>query len=100
MPRPAMPRPTMPRPMMPPPPPSVAGLLAAAVDGIGGTDRPGQDAMAEAVWHAIGTGEHLAVQAGTGTGKSLAYLVPRSRTPSAGAHRWSWRRPRSPFSAS
>jgi ATP-dependent DNA helicase DinG len=32
--------------------------------------------MAGAVWRAIGTGEHLAVQAGTGTGKSLAYLVP------------------------
>src|SRR5262249_12519290 len=32
--------------------------------------------MAEAVGRAIGTGEHLAVQAGTGTGKSLAYLVP------------------------
>jgi ATP-dependent DNA helicase DinG len=54
----------------------VTGLLAAAVDGIGGTTRPGQDAMADAVWRAIGTGEHLAVQAGTGTGKSLAYLVP------------------------
>ena len=46
------------------------------MDGIGGTARPGQDAMADAVWRAIGTGEHLAVQAGTGTGKSLAYLVP------------------------
>jgi ATP-dependent DNA helicase DinG len=55
---------------------SVAGLLTAAVGAIGGTARPGQDAMAEAVWRAIGTGEHLAVQAGTGTGKSLAYLVP------------------------
>jgi ATP-dependent DNA helicase DinG len=54
----------------------VARLLAAAVDGIGGTNRAGQDAMAEAVWRSIGTGEHLAVQAGTGTGKSLAYLVP------------------------
>ncbi len=32
--------------------------------------------MAEAVTHAFDTGEHLAVQAGTGTGKSLAYLVP------------------------
>jgi ATP-dependent DNA helicase DinG len=32
--------------------------------------------MAEAVAHAFQTGEHLAVQAGTGTGKSLAYLVP------------------------
>ncbi|MCE9515767.1 MAG: ATP-dependent DNA helicase [Mycobacterium sp.] len=32
--------------------------------------------MAEAVAHAFDTGEHLAVQAGTGTGKSLAYLIP------------------------
>jgi ATP-dependent DNA helicase DinG len=32
--------------------------------------------MAEAVMRAFDTGEHLAVQAGTGTGKSLAYLVP------------------------
>ncbi|MGH3174532.1 MAG: ATP-dependent DNA helicase, partial [Streptosporangiaceae bacterium] len=29
--------------------------------------------------HSIETGEHLAVQAGTGTGKSLAYLVPAVR---------------------
>ena len=35
--------------------------------------------MAEAVGRAIRTGEHLAVQAGTGTGKSLAYLVPAIR---------------------
>ncbi len=35
--------------------------------------------MAEAVHRAIETGEHLAVQAGTGTGKSLAYLVPAVR---------------------
>ena len=47
--------------------------------GIGGAERPGQVAMAEAVQHAIETGEHLAVQAGTGTGKSLAYLVPAVR---------------------
>ena len=32
--------------------------------------------MAEAIAAAFDTGEHLAVQAGTGTGKSLAYLVP------------------------
>ena len=32
--------------------------------------------MAQAVAHAFESGEHLAVQAGTGTGKSLAYLVP------------------------
>jgi len=57
----------------------VAGMLAAAVAGIGGEERPGQAAMAEAVQRAIETGEHLAVQAGTGTGKSLAYLVPAVR---------------------
>jgi ATP-dependent DNA helicase DinG len=42
----------------------------------GGCERPGQQRMAEAVAHAAATGEHLLVQAGTGTGKSLAYLVP------------------------
>jgi ATP-dependent DNA helicase DinG len=57
----------------------VADLLAAAVAGIGGEERPGQVEMAEAVERAIETGEHLAVQAGTGTGKSLAYLVPAVR---------------------
>ena len=59
--------------------PDVAELLAAAVSGIGGAERPGQVTMAEAVRQAIETGEHLAVQAGTGTGKSLAYLVPAVR---------------------
>jgi ATP-dependent DNA helicase DinG len=59
--------------------PDIATLLAAAVDGIGGAERPGQVKMAEAVGRAIDTGEHLAVQAGTGTGKSLAYLVPVAR---------------------
>jgi ATP-dependent DNA helicase DinG len=59
--------------------PGVPELLAAAVTAIGGARRPGQDAMAEAVQRAIETGEHLAVQAGTGTGKSLAYLVPAVR---------------------
>lgn len=54
----------------------VARLLARAVSAVGGADRHGQIAMARAVAHAFGTGEHLAVQAGTGTGKSLAYLVP------------------------
>jgi len=59
--------------------PDIAALLAAAVDGIGGAERLGQVTMAEAVGRAIDTGEHLAVQAGTGTGKSLAYLVPAAR---------------------
>ncbi|BBX30899.1 helicase [Mycolicibacterium mageritense DSM 44476 = CIP 104973] len=54
----------------------VTELLAVAVDGLGGTCRTGQVEMAEAVAHAFESGEHLAVQAGTGTGKSLAYLVP------------------------
>jgi ATP-dependent DNA helicase DinG len=57
----------------------VAVLLAAAVVGIGGAERPGQVTMAKAVQQAIESGEHLAVQAGTGTGKSLAYLVPAVR---------------------
>jgi ATP-dependent DNA helicase DinG len=59
--------------------PSVSDLLAAAVADIGGAQRDGQVKMAEAVRHAMETGQHLAVQAGTGTGKSLAYLVPAVR---------------------
>ena len=35
--------------------------------------------MADAVQKAVGERQHLAVQAGTGTGKSLAYLVPAVR---------------------
>src|SRR5688572_23251105 len=38
--------------------------------------RPGQLEMAEAVEAAITERKHLIVEAGTGTGKSLAYLVP------------------------
>jgi ATP-dependent DNA helicase DinG len=56
--------------------PAAADLLARAVSALGGAQRPGQVQMAEAVAQAFATGEHLAVQAGTGTGKSLAYLVP------------------------
>ena len=51
-------------------------LLAAAVTALGGATRPGQVAMTEAVATALESERHLAVQAGTGTGKSLAYLVP------------------------
>jgi ATP-dependent DNA helicase DinG len=54
----------------------VQALLATAVSAIGGTERTGQTVMAQAVWDAVSDGTHLAVQAGTGTGKSLAYLVP------------------------
>ncbi len=56
--------------------PSLDDLLHAAVGGVGGTERPGQVDMAHAVAEAIGGKGHLLVQAGTGTGKSLAYLVP------------------------
>src|SRR3979490_1416495 len=38
--------------------------------------RPGQGEMAEAVESALDDRKHLIVQAGTGTGKTLAYLVP------------------------
>jgi ATP-dependent DNA helicase DinG len=54
----------------------VPELLATAVAALGGSERSGQLQMATAVADAFETGEHLAVQAGTGTGKSLAYLVP------------------------
>lgn len=49
--------------------------VTAALPG-GGETRTGQEAMAEAVAEALATGRHLVVQAGTGTGKTLAYLVP------------------------
>ena len=42
----------------------------------GGSKRPGQIQMAEAVAAAMRDGKHLLVEAGTGTGKSFAYLVP------------------------
>jgi ATP-dependent DNA helicase DinG len=42
----------------------------------GGEDRPQQVRMAEAIAGALETKRHLVVQAGTGTGKSLAYLLP------------------------
>ncbi|MFE5094911.1 ATP-dependent DNA helicase [Streptomyces sp. NPDC056638] len=56
--------------------PSLPELLHAAVTAVGGTERPGQAAMAEAVAEAVDDNAHLLVQAGTGTGKSLGYLVP------------------------
>jgi ATP-dependent DNA helicase DinG len=58
--------------------PEIADALdrvTAALPG-GGELRPGQVEMAEAVGRAITERRHLVVQAGTGTGKSLAYLVP------------------------
>src|SRR5215216_7663266 len=50
--------------------------LAAAVGRIGGDERSGQVRMADAIADSLRDGRHLLVQAGTGTGKSLGYLVP------------------------
>jgi ATP-dependent DNA helicase DinG len=50
------------------------GALAAALPGF--EPRAEQAALAAAVERALATGEHLVAEAGTGTGKSLAYLLP------------------------
>lgn len=54
---------------------NVLELVTAQLPG-GGEDRPGQRSMAQAVESAIASGRPAVVEAGTGTGKSLAYLVP------------------------
>lgn len=51
-------------------------FLRAHVEKTGGEHRPQQEEMLEAVAEAISTKAPLIVQAGTGTGKSLAYLFP------------------------
>jgi len=57
--------------------PSVAELLRRVVATLpAGEVREGQVEMAEAVAKVLASGGHVAVAAGTGTGKSLAYLVP------------------------
>ncbi|WP_322937844.1 ATP-dependent DNA helicase [Nocardioides bizhenqiangii] len=58
---------------------ALRATLAAAVEALGGSERLGQIAMAEAVAESMAAPSgrrHLLVQAGTGTGKSLGYLVP------------------------
>lgn len=54
----------------------VPALLAKAVQRLGGQERAGQTQMAVAVDSALSSGSHALIQAGTGTGKSLGYLVP------------------------
>ena len=54
----------------------VGEALNAAIEAIGGEPSEGQIQMAEAVANSLTDRHHLLVQAGTGTGKSLAYLVP------------------------
>ncbi|WP_414467605.1 ATP-dependent DNA helicase [Micromonospora echinospora] len=57
--------------------PSGAELLEAAVGAVpGGSARPGQQQMVTAIEECVASREHLLVQAGTGTGKSLGYLAP------------------------
>jgi ATP-dependent DNA helicase DinG len=62
-----------------PDPVDVDHLLDVAVAALGGSPREGQRRMANQVAEAVEKGEHLLVQAGTGTGKSLGYLVPSVR---------------------
>ena len=58
---------------------AIDALLDVAVGVLGGARRDGQHRMARAVAASLESGEHLLVQAGTGTGKSLGYLVPAVR---------------------
>jgi ATP-dependent DNA helicase DinG len=53
---------------------AAGGALAGALTGY--EPRPEQAALAAAVERALTFGEHLVAEAGTGVGKSLAYLVP------------------------
>ena len=53
---------------------SESGALARVVDGY--EPRDGQRRMAEAVASVLDTGGTLLTEAGTGTGKTLAYLIP------------------------
>src|ERR1700689_1754953 len=55
---------------------AVAALAQVTAQLVSGEQRPEQQEMCRAVAEAMATGTHLVVQAGTGTGKSLAYLVP------------------------
>ncbi|MCG7422700.1 ATP-dependent DNA helicase [Micrococcus sp. ACRRV] len=51
-------------------------LLDVVVEATGGQQRAGQREMVLQVARALESRRHLLVQAGTGTGKSLAYLIP------------------------
>jgi ATP-dependent DNA helicase DinG len=55
---------------------AIAALAKVTAGMASGEQRPEQQEMCRAVGEALVTGTHLVVQAGTGTGKSLAYLVP------------------------
>lgn len=56
--------------------PDIDLLLSTAVGALGGSPRQGQRDMAQTVAASLANESHVLVQAGTGTGKSLGYLVP------------------------
>ena len=51
-------------------------MISPSGDAAAGERRPGQHEMCETVASALDRGWHLVVAAGTGTGKSMAYLAP------------------------
>jgi ATP-dependent DNA helicase DinG len=55
-------------------------LLSEAVGHLGGETRPGQVVMCETFTRAAVTGDHTAVRAGTGTGKTAAILACAAAT--------------------
>lgn len=60
----------------------IGGVLARSLSGY--EERPAQITMARGVANALESGKHLVVEAGTGTGKSLAYLLPIVRSGKVG----------------
>ena len=56
---------------------SLARTLATVTSALpAAEDRPGQRQMVEAIERSLASGRHLIVAAGTGTGKTIGYLVP------------------------
>jgi ATP-dependent DNA helicase DinG len=51
-------------------------LLQKTVDAFEGSERLGQQQMVDTIVEGLAAGGHRIIQAGTGTGKSLGYLVP------------------------
>lgn len=62
-------------------------VLTDVITSMGGTRRSGQEEMARAVAGALESEGHMVIQAGTGTGKSLGYLVPTMYWAARGGHR-------------
>jgi ATP-dependent DNA helicase DinG len=54
-------------------------VLNSVVRAMGGEPREGQERMVRAIGAAFDGARHVVIQAGTGTGKSLAYLIPAAR---------------------